>query len=341
MEPEQINFTPVTQSTVVEEQNTKKPSKLLVYLLFILIILGLASWAGVYLRKESIKEVQVVNETDNWKTYRNEEYGFEFKYPPNLVYGSDEQGLYFEDPQVDYIKSEIPVSIMMSFDDKEYENVNQWLTLDKYKDKNYNATISREFLIDGIKAIELNDIEGSPIGVHEYYFIKDYILYKFTIVNDKFTNDKILSTFKFIDKTDISNWKTYINEEYGFEFRYPPNLMLREDSGEGGIFVTLLIKDREPHADFFTVSEFDYLPDTEMTKKDNLIALAKKYLGDNYIWEKDYLSGILVRAKTFENDHYFTYNDYGYGAVEITAGSHSDWSNPEFLKILSTFKFTK
>lgn len=82
MEPEQINPTPVTQpAVVIEEQITKKLSKLLVYLLFILIILGLASWAGVYLKKENVNEVQIVNETDNWKTYRNEEYGFEFKYP--------------------------------------------------------------------------------------------------------------------------------------------------------------------------------------------------------------------------------------------------------------------
>ena len=33
--------------------------------------------------------------------------------------------------------------------------------------------------------------------------------------------NQILSTFKFIDKKDISTWKTYRNDEYGFEFKYP------------------------------------------------------------------------------------------------------------------------
>lgn len=62
MEPEQINSTPVLQSSVVEEQ-PKKPSKILVYLLFILIIFGVASWAGVYMKSQkqsSVPEVPVV-----------------------------------------------------------------------------------------------------------------------------------------------------------------------------------------------------------------------------------------------------------------------------------------
>lgn len=43
------------------------------------------------------------------------------------------------------------------------------------------------------------------------------------ITNGKDIFNQILSTFKFIPKYNISGWKTYKNEEYGFEFKYPQN----------------------------------------------------------------------------------------------------------------------
>ena len=55
-------------------------SKILVLIILIILIGGgYFGWQYFGAPKEEVKD-----ETADWKTYRNEEYGFEFKYPENL-----------------------------------------------------------------------------------------------------------------------------------------------------------------------------------------------------------------------------------------------------------------
>ena len=64
--------------------------------ILIAVILVIAGGAGYYFYKTSqeqeeaevVKPEQVVNETADWKVYQNEEYGFEFLYPP--IYDTQE-----------------------------------------------------------------------------------------------------------------------------------------------------------------------------------------------------------------------------------------------------------
>ncbi len=49
---------------------------------------------------------------------------------------------------------------------------------------------------------------------------------------------QILSTFKFTDSDSVSGWKTYTNEAYGFEFKYPENLQIKNSvNGDGGFYL--------------------------------------------------------------------------------------------------------
>ncbi len=76
MEPQQINSTPIAQSDIIED-SSNKPSKILVYLLFILIIFGVASWAGVYtkLQKPSaVAEPVMVADNDFVSVIQSQAY---------------------------------------------------------------------------------------------------------------------------------------------------------------------------------------------------------------------------------------------------------------------------
>lgn len=53
-------------------------------------------------------------------------------------------------------------------------------------------------------------------------------VYRNATEDEKALINKILSTFKFIDRSDTSSWKTYRSDEYGFEFKYPQTMDLDE-----------------------------------------------------------------------------------------------------------------
>lgn len=64
---------------------------LVVILVIIVLVGGVFAWQYSWLPKEEAKisETNLENETANWVTYRNEEYGFEVKHPPYAMISSD------------------------------------------------------------------------------------------------------------------------------------------------------------------------------------------------------------------------------------------------------------
>ena len=66
------------------------PIGIIIIVLVALMAGGIIFWQYFGLEKKEIKapEEKIIDETADWQTYRNEEYGFEIKYPPELTFSS-------------------------------------------------------------------------------------------------------------------------------------------------------------------------------------------------------------------------------------------------------------
>lgn len=159
-----------------------------------------------------------------WKTYSNQEYGFELQYPPFLVLNNN-----FSDI---VSNSENGYNFLVCLD--EPNELPETICLD---------TIEKSFLDDEIKRAS-GDVKDIPIGDKKYLNYKFSGYYggsdKYAIpLNDSnylviskrwsegstprsFDLDYLLSTLKFTNTVvDTSGWKTYRSDKFAIEFEIP------------------------------------------------------------------------------------------------------------------------
>src|SRR3989338_2748692 len=183
---------------------------------------------------QTLKIIEPID-TSTWETYRNEEYGFEVKYPSDWEASDHSSGLLI------LKKTEGRLSGIQSFF---AININK-----NYEINPKTSAVMEKISIGGRLGYKYFYQEGA--GTSEVVLIQlgqdalqlslDYFESKGSNFNDKKIAiqgviDPILSTFKFIEPgnaIDASNWKTYRNEKYGFEFKYPPTVrVVKEKSRE-------------------------------------------------------------------------------------------------------------
>lgn len=158
-------------------------------------------------------------ETDNsnWKTYKNDLYEFEVKVPQGALYKGESSifpGLVYDDE---------PFKIIVS----PHGN-----SLGSY-DLDHDKRASEKDVIDinGNSWTVTKEIRSDYISIRFYTKRGDFTYIVtgtfFEGAEHKFSEEdcyKIASSFKFFTE-GLSRWQTYTNEEYGFEFEYPINVM--------------------------------------------------------------------------------------------------------------------
>lgn len=182
----------------------------------IIIILAFAAGYFVWLtQKNNPIETQViiqpVDETTNWQTYKNEQYGFEFKYPNGRVINSEEKNeLGVPSFTLEFPNNQGNLTIIIEENPERWDaiEIKKKYFLSGFRDVGEGYPYKEEFLpINGINSFKQSRYD---LGIIEYYFIpREYKLYKlnfefnFSIPNENLKKsnqkviDKILSTFKF------------------------------------------------------------------------------------------------------------------------------------------------
>lgn len=199
-------------------------------------------------------------ETSDWEIYRNDEYGFELKYPeswitelsgPNYVQEQIERGetisgtvaptletiSFFAPAWQAHPKLQLTTTISKTSKEISVENYEKSLAYSSSCDPRFLTERPTHIKIitneNGVAFLEIKVTETERTQrLFSCYYAKNQGGTEVALVTTSFENrldfeylDKtfqtILSTFRFVDSVDTSGWQSYRNDEYGFEVVLP------------------------------------------------------------------------------------------------------------------------
>ncbi|MFH1170109.1 MAG: hypothetical protein V1704_00915 [Candidatus Vogelbacteria bacterium] len=337
----------------------------IVVILAVLVVGGYAVW-----QKQTTTSPSALPEgegTEDWKTYRNDEYGFEFKYPVdfnNPHIPSDRRCIEGCPPLVNFY----PTDANKNRINEEWEfYVNQ---PEEYYPQNYNQDNDKMSSINS-QIVTIRDFEsGRWFGFINDKTNKIFVLGLSTggyggtnqpqekiaraqeeIVRLKDLLNQIASTFRFIKSDspvqtpDISNWKTFKNKDSGYEITVPSG-WTEHMSSMGPMYYS---GDLQKMGGLRIVIYFQPLDsgfDIEKWKKDSLVNYESKEIttamfNGVQVWQ---LVGVANRSlpegvsKLYDKNLAGIFNKKSF-FIKVSSANQQDLILAD--QILSTFRFVK
>jgi len=332
-QPEQPNIPePTIQPEIPQKSNMPAWAIVLITVLTIAVLGGGGYAAYQYYSTPEPVPVsgneEPTDPTADWKTYRNEEYGFEVKYPEGWSY--EKKGLPLgKSTQFTDINGEHVLSINNPIREIGYENLslveNSKIRIpntDEYFDKTiYKSGIEGEGLILVLWNLENFKLSGE-------------ISISYKGENDPNIKilDQILSTFKFIEVDDsTANWQTYKNSKYGFEVKIPNDWdYLTEDNtvcfNSTNVFDSCIMR-------LIMNEDVSFMEERYEDEKTMITMRGETFVESIITVDSTEGKLMVIDSPSVERVLYLNTKDYLYDLVMYTGGESL------FNQIISTFKF--
>ena len=308
-------------------------------------LLGIAILAGLIFGSQKVsqkggqkQEIQQKDETANWQTYRNEEFGFEIKYPSYYAYQENtvipRVDIVYFFPQENKSEFGFEPEIFISVD-KEPQYLSFHGTfgtaprseavsstgakLISSEDVTINNVIWKKdnwLLFNGLTPLTFSTKRGS-----EYYSISLAIKEKEEILN------QILSTFRFIGKADdMETMIKYTDEEFGFSLYYPESFLLSSKLPDGFPRGDIYFLNAGPYDDIIIMTK--YAGDRVADNDAKFGSIAYFYDQNQNRWMGDYNTdgkqGVYpVEPKFYTSGNFPVFDGIGRWKTNIVAISHN------------------
>lgn len=222
-----------------------KKFSIIVVAIIILIVVGFYCWARFNNLPAVVEHTSNDLDISSWKTYKNEIYGFEFKYPPNFSVDDKISGQSYNIMVSSPKTGEYASSTLGEMTDAIYiypvvtakDLHDDFSFTEPIEPKNFASKPWPDYAQltywGEVKSANRTGFKFSTVGMFDH---EPFIVFKnnddtwfevWGLFIGEEPYDTIISTLKFND----SGWKTYRNEQSGFEFKYPPNLVAETKNG--------------------------------------------------------------------------------------------------------------